>query len=148
MQYWEWCVLTLKNDVYSHIIIDYHIHIPTKYLQNSIFTENLLPTQVKIGHEGILSQEKNLVKFFTRKTRPMVSRYKTTIREKPLDVCWTWWWGKVPLHHLEKGLLEGVFRGGSFLIILPESALFTITFTFSFQYVNLRHLKSSRGSFR
>ena len=60
--------LICRPKVYS-----FNTHCLWKYIYKSWYFIRSDPTKVKVGHQGIFPQEKNLVKLFCRQAWPMVS---------------------------------------------------------------------------
>ena len=78
------------------------------------------PTKVKVGHQSILPQEKNLVKLFWGQARPMVSGDQSAVREEPLDIGRTGRGGEVAADDPKQSLSCLVIGGGALFVVFPE----------------------------
>ena len=45
------------------------------------------PAQIKVGHEAILSEKKDVVQFLSRETSAVVSSNQSAVAEKPFNIC-------------------------------------------------------------
>ena len=131
------CALHIVQFIYSseHFVNSSWTQIQFKKYDN-IYTMQTItrqkrctsdPAQIKVGHEAILSEKKDVVQFLSRETSAVVSSNQSAVAEKPFNICWTWRRSQVLLDNPQQSLLEVITRCNSFLVLLPEPASFNYT---------------------
>ena len=91
-----------------------------------------LPSKVKVGHQGILTQEQDLVQFLSWERSPMIGGSQAPNRKEPLNICGAWGRRKVATSNAQKSFPGIISRCCLLLVSFPEpaksqSTLFSVT---------------------
>ena len=120
------CMELFHRSVYFSIITQVLWNIYVQKIARS------LPSKVKVGHQGILTQEQDLVQFLSWQRSPMIGGSQAPNRKEPLNICGAWGRRKVATSNAQKSFPGIISRCCLLLVSFPEpaksqSTLFSVT---------------------
>ena len=120
------CMELFHRSVYFSIITQVLWNIYVQKIARS------LPSKVKVGHQGILTQEQDLVQFLSWQRSSMIGGSQAPNRKEPLNICGAWGRRKVATSNAQKSFPGIISRCCLLLVSFPEpaksqSTLFSVT---------------------